>query len=107
MKTTQGLEIEPVEWNFRIIKSGITVKSNVDINGNISTNQSTEDVAGISKNASELNGKLNFGLPWIKSKNSFRITSRESEFQQAQNKISGNIKLGDYLQVHFGDFHPI
>ena len=58
MKTTQGLEIEPIEWKFRIFKSGITVKSNADINGKISTNQSTEYVAGISKNVSEFNGKL-------------------------------------------------
>ena len=106
MKTKQGLNIEPIEWNFKVARSGINLQSEIDFNGDLSARQSSEYVGGYSKNVSELNGKMNIGLPWIKSKNTFRITSRESEFQQPQNRFSGNIKLGDYLHVYFGDFNP-
>jgi len=106
MKTKQGLIIEPIEWKFRVARTGIDLQNEIDFDGDLSVRQSAEYLGGYSKDVSGINGRMNIRLPWVKSRNSFRITSRESEFQQSQNRFSGKIELGDYLHIHFGDFNP-
>jgi hypothetical protein len=106
MATVYGIPIEPVEWSFTVAKPGLELLDQIAYSGEVSTRLSTEYVGDQVLNISELLGKVKGGVSWISAEGDFRLTSRESPYQQPLNRLTGNINLGDYLSIDFGDFNP-
>ena len=101
-----GMEMIPIKWNFNVVKYGLDITDKFVYDGSLSWYLSTEKVVGNVLNISEVTGKINGSLNWINTVSNFRMTTRETPYQQSYNRVSSTIKMGEYLTVFAGDFYP-
>ncbi len=106
MSTDYGSAIQPTEWSFTVSKSGFGLLDRIAYNGDINTRMSSEYAGESILNISEIKGKIEGGITWVNMKGTFRLTSRESPYQQPLNRLNGTINLGEYLTIQAGDFNP-
>ncbi|MBT3618776.1 MAG: hypothetical protein HN517_08395 [Candidatus Marinimicrobia bacterium] len=106
MSTAYGMEIEPLSWSFTVTSGMESMMEEFEYGGNLRSRMSLESISGVNYDVKELTGEGFVTLPFAEFKVSFRQTSRESEFQQPQNRMSGSFKMSEFVQLKFGDFNP-
>lgn len=106
MADQAGQPVQPLEWSFTVSSTGPHLEDFLRYRGQVGSRASSERVGDLNLNITELTGEAETAVSWARVNTSFRITSRESPFQQSQNRFQGTVRLGDFLQVRLGDFNP-
>ncbi|MDP7072762.1 MAG: hypothetical protein QF430_07770 [Candidatus Marinimicrobia bacterium] len=106
METTYGMPVEPLSWSFTVTSGLESIVEEFTYGGNLGSRVSHESLSGVTYDVSELTGEGFVSLPFAEIKGSIRQTSRESQYQQPQNRMSGTFKMSQYVDLKFGDFNP-
>ena len=106
METTYGMPVEPLSWSFTVTSGMESIVEEFTYGGNLGSRVSHESLSGVTYDVSELTGEGFVSLPFAEIKGSIRQTSRESQYQQPQNRMSGTFKMSQYVDLKFGDFNP-
>ena len=105
-KSTYGLDINPVKWNFNISKGTLNMADSFKykgfLNGKNSRNTASRNVV------SELlyNGKIEGELSWVKADFSLKKSSRESIYMQPLDRSTLSLRFTDYATLETGDTYP-
>ncbi|MDG2398540.1 MAG: hypothetical protein P8M59_04415, partial [Candidatus Marinimicrobia bacterium] len=78
----------------------------IDFSGSSNSRISTETVAGTPLNIAEITGKFSLDAQWAKLTTDIRLTSRESQYLQPQNRLGTRFSFGSILDLDIGDFYP-
>ena len=106
LKTTYGIDIEPIQWSFSVSKSMENFAESFIYKGSLISKRSSTTASSISIDESQYSGKIDAELSWIKARYSFRRSSRESKLSQPIDRTSLTLQVTDYLKVENGDVYP-
>ena len=106
LKTTYGIDIEPIQWSFSVSKGMENFAESFIYKGSLISKRSSTTASSISIDESQYSGKIDAELSWIKARYSFRRSSRESKLSQPINRTSLILQVTDYLKVENGDVYP-
>ena len=106
LKTTYGIDIEPIQWSFSVSKGMENFAESFIYKGSLSSKHSSTTASSISIDESQYSGKIDAELSWIKARYSFRRSSRESKLSQPIDRTSLILQVTDYLKVENGDVYP-
>ena len=106
LKTTYGIDIEPIQWSFSVSKGMENFAESFIYKGSLSSKRSSTTASSISIDESQYSGKIDAELSWIKARYSFRRSSRESKLSQPIDRTSLILQVTDYLRVENGDVYP-
>ena len=106
LKTTYGIDIEPIQWSFSVSKGMENFAESFIYKGSLSSKRSSTTASSISIDESQYSGKIDAELSWIKARYSFRRSSRESKLSQPIDRTSLILQVTDYLKVENGDVYP-
>lgn len=106
MGTSYGMQMEPLTWAFTVTSGLESIIEEFSYGGNLGSRVSHESLSGVNYDVTELTGEGFVSLPFAEFKGSFRQTSRESKYQQPQDRMSGTFKMSEYVDVRIGDFNP-
>ncbi len=107
LQDTDGRKMMPVSWNFTIGYKDQKLSEIFEYKGRLGSRVSTEKVGNTVLNVSEMTGNIELDVKWSTFKGDFRITSRESEFRQPQNRLGSSFQLGRFIKMEMGDFNPV
>ena len=106
LKTTYGIDIEPIQWSFSVSKGMENFAESFIYKGSLISKRSSTTASSISIDESQYSGKIDAELSWIKARYSFRRSSRESKLSQPIDRTSLILQVTDYLKVENGDVYP-
>ncbi len=106
LKTTYGIDIEPIQWSFSVSKGMENFAESFIYKGSLISKRSSTTASSISLEESQYSGKIDAELSWIKARYSFRRSSRESKLSQPIDRTSLILQVTDYLKVENGDVYP-
>ena len=106
LKTTYGIDIEPIQWSFSVSKGMENFAESFIYKGSLISKRSSTTASSISIEESQYSGKIDAELSWIKARYSFRRSSRESKLSQPIDRTSLILQVTDYLKVENGDVYP-
>ena len=106
LKTTYGIDIEPIQWSFSVSKGMENFAESFIYKGSLISKRSSTTASSISIDESQYSGKIDAELSWIKARYSFRRSSRESKLSQPIDRTSLTLQVTDYLKVENGDVYP-
>lgn len=106
MTTVYGLKAEPLTWSFMATSGVEVIAQEFEYGGNLSSRVSMEEISGQNYDVSEVTGEGYAKIPFLTLKGSLRQTTRESSFQQPQNRLQFFGDINNYLQIYYGDFNP-
>ena len=106
LKTTYGIDIEPIQWSFSVSKGMENFAESFIYKGSLISKRSSTTASSISLDESQYSGKIDAELSWIKARYSFRRSSRESKLSQPIDRTSLILQVTDYLRVENGDVYP-
>ena len=106
LKTTYGIDIEPIQWSFSVSKGMENFAESFIYKGSLISKRSSTTASSISIDESQYSGKIDAELSWIKARYSFRRSSRESKLSQPIDRTSLILQVTDYLRVENGDVYP-
>lgn len=106
MTTVHGLKSEPLTWSFTVARGVEVIAQELEYGGNLGSRVSMEEISGQNYDVNEITGEGFVKIPFLSLKGSLRLTSRESSFNQPQNRLQIFADVNKYLQVYYGDFNP-
>ena len=106
LKTTYGIDIEPIQWSFSVSKGMENFAESFIYKGSLISKRSSTTASSISIDESQYSGNIDAELSWIKARYSFRRSSRESKLSQPIDRTSLILQVTDYLKVENGDVYP-
>jgi len=107
-KSLNGLEYEPIIWNFKIIDEVKESSQNIIISkgGNLSGNFNSSQNDGSNLSIGELSGDYHIDLDWMKIKTDFLLSSLNDSNEQPKNRMLFDFKT-DFFDIKLGDSYPI
>ena len=106
MKDIDQQAIVPVTWIFTVGREREKKSEKIKFNGRFGSRLSMEEVGGVNLNIAEIMGDFSLDLQWAKLSTDLRMTSRESQYIQPQNRLGTNFSFGNILNINVGDFYP-
>lgn len=106
MKDLDQQDLSPVQWSFTFGTIQQNITKIIDFSGSANSRISTETVAGTPLNIAEITGKFSFDAQWAKLTTDIRLTSKESQYLQPQNRLGTRFSFGPILDLDIGDFYP-
>ena len=106
LKTTYGIDIEPIQWSFSVSKGMENLAESFIYKGSLFSKRSSSTASSISIDEQQYSGKIDAELSWIKARYSFRRSSRESKLLQPIDRTSLTFQITDYLKIENGDVYP-
>ena len=106
MKDIDNLDLASIKWSFIVGSLKKDLSELVNFGGRLSSRFSAEEVAGIPLNIAEIVGDVSLDVQWAKLTTDLRITTRESQYLQPQNRFGTRFTFGDILNLDVGDFYP-
>ena len=106
MKDIDNQDVAPLIWSFTIGKKTTEITNLFKYGGRVNSRISVEEVAGIPLNIAEVIGDISFDVQWAKLTTDLRLTTRESQYLQPQNRFGTQFTFGNFLDLDVGDFYP-
>ena len=106
MKDLDQQDIAPVRWSFIIGAAPKDISELVTYFGNINSRLSSEEVSGNALNIAEIAGDVSLDVKWATLNTNLRLTTRESQYAQPQNRFGTKFIFGNILNMDVGDFYP-
>ncbi|MEA1882023.1 MAG: hypothetical protein U9N31_06435 [Candidatus Marinimicrobia bacterium] len=106
MKDIDQQEIAPVKWTFTVGTERKEISDIFKYDGRIGSRLSIEEVGGIPLDIAEIVGDISLDVQWAKLNTDLRLTTRESQYLQPQNRFGTQFTFGNFLNLDVGDFYP-